>query len=87
MLPYRYTSAGIRRLNQDENQPACIYFHPWEIDPDQPRLASGLIARLRTYSGVKGMIHKLDRLLTEFQFSTLSGVYGEVSRSAAIITQ
>ena len=45
LLPYRYTSAGIRRLNRDENQPACIYFHPWEIDPDQPRLASGLIAR------------------------------------------
>jgi polysaccharide deacetylase family protein (PEP-CTERM system associated) len=87
MLPYRYTSAGIRRLNQDESQPACIYFHPWEIDPDQPRLASGLIARLRTYTGVKGMTYKLDRLLTEFQFSTLSGVYGEVSRSAAIITQ
>ena len=55
LLPYRYTSAGIRRLNREENQPACIYFHPWEIDPDQPRLASGLIARLRTYTGVKGM--------------------------------
>jgi len=87
MLPYRYTSAGIRRLNGDENQPACIYFHPWEIDPDQPRLASGLVARVRTYTGVRGMIHKLDRLLTEFEFSTLSEVFGEVSRSAAIITQ
>ena len=87
LLPYRYTSAGIRRLNRDENQPACIYFHPWEIDPDQPRLASGLIARLRTYTGVKGMERKLERLLTEFQFSTLSQVYGEVGRSAAIIAQ
>lgn len=87
LLPYRYTSAGIRRLNRDENQPACIYFHPWEIDSDQPRLASGLIARMRTYTGVKGMIQKLDRLLTEFQFSTLSDVYGEVGRSAAVITQ
>ena len=87
LLPYRYTSAGIRRLNTDENQPACIYFHPWEIDPDQPRLASGLIARLRTYTGVKGMARKLDRLLTEFQFSTLGQVYGEVDRSAAIIAQ
>jgi len=87
LLPYRYTSAGIRRLNREENQPACIYFHPWEIDPDQPRLASGLIARLRTYTGVKGMAKKLERLLTEFQFSTLSQVYGEVGRSAAIIAQ
>jgi polysaccharide deacetylase family protein (PEP-CTERM system associated) len=87
MLPYRYTSAGIRRLNLDENQPACIYFHPWEIDPDQPRLASGLIARVRTYSGVKGMIRKLDRLFTEFQFSTLSEVFGEVSRSETVIAR
>jgi polysaccharide deacetylase family protein (PEP-CTERM system associated) len=87
LLPYRYTSAGIRKLNRDEQQPACIYFHPWEIDPDQPRLASGLIARLRTYTGVKGMARKLDRLLTEFQFSTLSRVYGEVGRSTAIIAQ
>ena len=87
LLPYRYTSAGIRRLNREENQPACIYFHPWEIDPDQPRLASGLIARVRTYTGVKGMARKLDRLLTEFQFSTLSHVYGEVGRSAAIIAR
>ena len=74
-------------LNREENQPACIYFHPWEIDPDQPRLASGLIARVRTYTGVKGMSHKLDRLLSEFQFSTLSQVYGEVGQSAAIIAQ
>jgi len=87
LLPYRYTSAGIRRLNRDENQPACIYFHPWEFDPDQPRLATGLIARLRTYTGVRGMARKLDRLLTEFQFSTLSQVYGEVDRTAAVVAQ
>ena|ERR1039458_3780556 len=87
LLPYRYTSAGIRRLNREENQPACIYFHPWEIDPDQPHLASGLIARVRTYTGVKGMIRKLDRLLTEFQFSTLSDVYGEVGHSETVIAQ
>ena len=85
LLPYRYTSAGIRRLNRDENQPACIYFHPWEIDPDQPRLAAGLIARVRTYTGVRGMANKLDRLLTDFQFSTLSHVYADIGHSAAVI--
>jgi len=87
LLPYRYTAAGIRRLNRDEKQPACIYFHPWEIDPDQPRLAAGLIARMRTYTGVKGLIRKLDRLLTEFRFSTLSDVYGEVGHSETVIAQ
>lgn len=76
LLPYRYTAAGIRRLNRDEQKPACIYFHPWEIDPQQPRLASGVIARLRTYSGMKGMAHKIDRLMMDFQFSTMGAVYG-----------
>jgi len=76
LLPYRYTSAGIRKLNRDEEKPACIYFHPWEIDPDQPRLASGTIARLRTYSGMKGMARKLNRLMSDFRFSTIGTVYG-----------
>jgi polysaccharide deacetylase family protein (PEP-CTERM system associated) len=76
LLPYRYTSAGIRRLNLDEEKPACIYFHPWEIDAGQPKLASGVIARLRTYSGIKGMARKLDQLITDFRFSTMGEVYG-----------
>ena len=78
LLPYRcYTSAGIRRLNREEEKPACIYFHPWEIDPDQPKLASGTIARARTYSGMKGMAGKLTRLMSDFQFSTIGAVYGK----------
>jgi polysaccharide deacetylase family protein (PEP-CTERM system associated) len=76
LLPYCYTSAGIRALNQKEQKPACIYFHPWEIDPDQPRLAAGRIAQLRTYLGLKGMYRKLERLLSDFSFSTLTAVHG-----------
>jgi polysaccharide deacetylase family protein (PEP-CTERM system associated) len=79
LLPYRYTAAGIRRVNQSEGLPVCIYFHPWEIDPEQPRLASGLISRVRTYRGLGGMKKKLDRLLTEFQFSTMTAVFGNGS--------
>jgi polysaccharide deacetylase family protein (PEP-CTERM system associated) len=75
LLPYRYTAAGIRRINKREHQPACIYFHPWEIDPDHPRLAEGLAARFRTYGGLRGMRVKLERLLTDFRFSTLAAVY------------
>ena len=40
LLPYRWTRHGIRRLNA-ANQPAVFYLHPWEIDPDQPRLPAG----------------------------------------------
>lgn len=76
LLPYRYTAAGIRRINAAEQQPACVYFHPWEIDPDQPRLANGLVSRLRTYTGLGSMEKKLDGLLTEFRFSTMTAVHG-----------
>jgi len=77
LLPYRYTAAGIRKLH-NEKQPACVYFHPWEIDPDQPKLASSMIARIRTYTGLHSMMHKLDRLLTEFDFSTMTDVHATV---------
>ena len=74
MLPYRYTAAGIRRINA-EGQPACIYLHPWEIDPEQPRILKGLIARARTYAGLRGMAGKLDRLLAEFRFAPMTQVH------------
>ena len=83
LLPYRYTAAGIRRLNREERQPACMYFHPWEIDPYQPRLAEGLIARMRTYTGLKGMRRKLERLLADFSFSTLTAVHSQHVRTAS----
>jgi len=76
LLPYRYTAAGIRRINHHDQQPACMYFHPWELDPEQPRLASGWISRLRTYGGLRSMEAKLERLLSEFEFSTLIAIYG-----------
>lgn len=75
LLPYAYTAAGIRRLNHVDRMPACIYFHPWEIDPHVPRMANGMLARLRTYLGLSAMERKLDRLLTEFRFGAIADVF------------
>ena len=83
LLPYCYTAAGIRRVNGTEARPVCVYFHPWEIDPEQPKLASGRIAKLRTYTGLGSMERKIARLLRTFDFSTLSAVYGGL-RSRAL---
>jgi polysaccharide deacetylase family protein (PEP-CTERM system associated) len=85
LLPYRYMAAGIRAVNIGEQQPACVYFHPWEIDPDQPQLATSVIARMRTYSGIGSMLRKVDRLLTDFRFSTLSDVHPLLTSSARSI--
>lgn len=75
LWPYRFTAAGIRRINREERRPACVYFHPWEIDRDQPRIATGLVARLRTYTGIGGMEKKLAKMLTDFRFLPMTEVY------------
>jgi len=74
-LPYAWTKWGIDRVNRVERQPVVFYLHPWELDPDQPRLASGMVSRARTYRGLEGMTEKLERLLKEFSFSSLAAVY------------
>lgn len=79
LLPYRYTAAGIRRINHAEQASACVYFHPWEIDAAQPRLASSPLARARTYFGLHGMKAKLARLMREFRFAPLAEVCADRS--------
>jgi len=75
LFPYCYTAAGIRRINQQENLPACMYFHPWEMDPGQPRLSASTISRIRTYTGLNTMRRKMKRLLRDFQFASMTSVY------------
>lgn len=75
MLPYRYTAAGLRRVNELEGRPGCVYFHPWEVDPKQPRIAEGAVSRMRTYLGLNSMMKKLERLLGDFDFGTMGAVY------------
>ena len=46
ILPYAWTRWGINRLNDVEGSPAIFYLHPWEIDPDQPRLRASAVGDL-----------------------------------------
>lgn len=85
LLPYRYTAAGLRRINGEEGEPACVYFHPWEIDPGQPHLARSVIARMRTYTGLRSMFSKLDHLLRDFKFSTMSAVHPLEAADARLV--
>ena len=75
LFPYRYMAAGLRRINCQEKQPACLYLHPWELDPEQPRLTRRVISRLRTYTGLAGMRDKMSRLLDDFAFAALTDVF------------
>jgi polysaccharide deacetylase family protein (PEP-CTERM system associated) len=74
LLPYAWTRWGIRRVNRGENKAVVFYFHPWEIDPDQPRFAVGAASRLRHYTGLDRTPERLRRLMREFRFTSVAGV-------------
>ena len=74
LLPYAWTRWGISRVNRLERKPVVFYFHPWEIDPDQPRFAVGAASRLRHYTGLDRTPERLRRLMREFRFTSVAGV-------------
>jgi hypothetical protein len=74
MLPYAWTRWGINRVNTTERAPVVFYLHPWEIDPEQPRIAVGPTTRVRHYSGLGRTAGRLTRLLRDFRFDTIASV-------------
>jgi polysaccharide deacetylase family protein (PEP-CTERM system associated) len=68
LLPYRIVASGIRQLNA-QGQSAVVYLHPWELDPDHPRLPLPWSLRLRCYGNLEHTEGKLRRLLRDFEFA------------------
>lgn len=68
ILPLRYTLFGVDRVNRHE-QPLVLYFHPWEIDPGQPRVALPLKSRLRHYTNLGKMESRISALLARYSFA------------------
>jgi polysaccharide deacetylase family protein (PEP-CTERM system associated) len=81
LLPSPLLRGAIRWINQKEGKPAIIYLHPWELDPDQPRLPVGPATRFRHYVNLRTTQVKLRRLLTDFRFGPLN----QVLRQAGLI--
>jgi polysaccharide deacetylase family protein (PEP-CTERM system associated) len=71
ILPYGWTRWGIKRLNEVERTPAIFYLHPWEIDPDQPRLHTSGLGQFRHYRNLGRTEERLRALLKDFSFSTM----------------
>ncbi|MBH1999013.1 MAG: DUF3473 domain-containing protein [Sphingomonadaceae bacterium] len=75
LLPYGFSRWAIRQVNEQAQRPAIIYFHPWEIDPDQPRVANApLRSRLRHYSNLSVMAAKLRRLTRDFAWTRVDAL-------------
>ena len=81
ILPYAWTRWGITRLNVGERAPALFSLHPWEIDPEQPRLQASLLGRFRHYRNLSKTEERLRALLDDFQFSTMVAVLGRAGYS------
>ena len=79
LLPYRLFRMGLRRLNRGEQRPGIFYFHPWEIDPGQPRIhGAGRIARFRHYLNLAAMPGRLDALLHDFAWDRIDAVFADL---------
>ena len=78
LFPYGLSRWAIREVNRKEKRPAVFYFHPWEIDPEQPRVAEApLKSRLRHYTNLDRMAGKLRKLLRDFEWVRTDQVAAE----------
>ncbi len=76
LLPYSVTRWMLRRVNQQDREAAIFYFHPWEIDADQPRI-DGIDARtrFRHYVNIDRMESKLRQLLVDFRWGRMDDIF------------
>ena len=83
LLPFWYTKAGIARAWR-EGLPVVSYVHPWELDPEQPRMKAPLKSRLRHYTNLRSTESRLRRLLALEHFASFrdSGLLDKAPRSA-----
>ena len=85
VLPYAFSRWAIRQVNNREGRPAVFYFHPWEIDPQQPRVtAASLRSKLRHYTNLAVMADKLRQLVMEFEWGRMDVL---AAREAARATE
>ena len=73
LLPYAVTRWGLQQVIA-AGRPIVFYLHPWEIDPDQPRIAGvRLRSRARHYLNLGRTFGRLTRLIRDFRFGTMHG--------------
>ena len=76
LLPYAVSHWAISRVRTMEKQPCVFYFHPWEIDPEQPRQHQApLKSRLRHYVNLRRMEGRVARLLQDFAWDRMDRIY------------
>jgi polysaccharide deacetylase family protein (PEP-CTERM system associated) len=76
LLPYDISRWAMRRVNEKDGASCIFYFHPWEIDPDQPRQSGlSLKSRFRHYTNLSRMAAKLRRVLSDFEWDRMDRIF------------
>ena len=84
LMPYTIYKAALRRFNATEGKPSVFYFHPWEIDTKQPRVAgAGRLAKFRHYVNIGAVPGRLDNLLRDFRWARMDQVFAAEIAAAA----
>jgi polysaccharide deacetylase family protein (PEP-CTERM system associated) len=85
LFPYFLSRWGLRRVNRVDQRPCIFYFHPWEIDPEQPRVAGiGLRTRFRHYVNLGRTETRLGRLLNDFRWDRMDRVFPFASAPSGV---
>ena len=69
LYPYWLSRMGLRQINR-QHKPFIFYLHPWEVDPEQPRISASWFSRFRHYNNLDKCEPRLRKLMTDFQFGT-----------------
>ncbi len=78
LLPYPLSRWMMERVNREDRQPCIFYFHPWELDPEQPRQKNiGFRTRFRHYTNLSRMEGKIRRLLGDFSWGRMDSIFLE----------
>ena len=84
LYPYAFSRWAMRRVNGKDHQPCVFYFHPWEIDPGQPRMPNlSAKTRIRHYLNLRHMEDRLHRLLSDFAWDRMDRIFLEDRSGAA----
>ena len=76
LLPYTLSRWMMNRVNRDDGQPAIFYFHPWEVDPGQPRPEGvGAKSRFRHYVNLERMEGRIARLTQDFKWDRMDRIF------------
>jgi polysaccharide deacetylase family protein (PEP-CTERM system associated) len=74
LFPYAYTRFCMRKVNE-QGRAAVFYLHPWELDPDQPRIKNlSALRKFRHYHNLDQTERRLSRLIEDFEFTTVREV-------------